>query len=335
MSKEEFQRLFNEFEEFDFERTGGIATKKVELKEGPLDIFTQEMEPFLRKQGMPVRLNTGAAVTIGVVVSLIVLCLLGITVCFVQKKEKGKGSRSDYAAPSPYTSSHNSGQYLALSKILRIGQLVILSVPGEFTTMAGRRLRDAVKTVLSGDKSFVSNIHVVIAWLNNTYSQYVTIYEEYENMRNKKLKEFRDELKATSRFFLGSNKVMQVALGRSASDEIKPNLHKVSKLLRGDAGMVFTNMSKEEFQRLFNEFEEFDFARTGGIATKKVELKEGPLDIFTHEMEPFLRKQGMPVRLNTGAAVTIGVVVSLIVLSLLGITVCFVQKKEKGKRIQI
>ncbi|KAL5056006.1 hypothetical protein RYX36_036688 [Vicia faba] len=65
-------------------------------------------------------------------------------------------------------------------KILRIGQLVILSVPGEFTTMAGRRLRDAVKTVLSGDKSFVSNIHVVIAWLNNTYSQYVTIYEEYE-----------------------------------------------------------------------------------------------------------------------------------------------------------
>ncbi|KAI5389557.1 hypothetical protein KIW84_075011 [Lathyrus oleraceus] len=41
----------------------------------------------------------------------------------------------------------------------RIGQFVILSVPGEFTTTAGRRLRDAVKTVLSGDKSFGSNIH--------------------------------------------------------------------------------------------------------------------------------------------------------------------------------
>ena len=47
----------------------------------------------------------------------------------------------------------------------RIGQFVILSVPGEFTTTAGRRLRDAVKTVLSGDKSFGSNIHVVIAGL--------------------------------------------------------------------------------------------------------------------------------------------------------------------------
>lgn len=33
----------------------------------------------------------------------------------------------------------------------------------------------------------------------------------------------------------------------------------------------------------------------------QVELKEGPLDQFTHEMEPFLRKQGMPVRLNKGA----------------------------------
>ncbi|CAL5190815.1 unnamed protein product [Lathyrus oleraceus] len=68
-------------------------------------------------------------------------------------------------------------------QIFRIGQFVILSVPGEFTTMAGRRLRDAVKTVLSGDKSFGSNIHVVIAGLTNTYSQYVTTYEEYEVQR--------------------------------------------------------------------------------------------------------------------------------------------------------
>ncbi|KAL9405061.1 hypothetical protein Peur_002033 [Populus x canadensis] len=70
-------------------------------------------------------------------------------------------------------------------QILRIGQLVILSVPGEFTTMAGRRLRDAVKTVLmsSGNSEFNSNIHVVIAGLTNTYSQYVTTFEEYEVQR--------------------------------------------------------------------------------------------------------------------------------------------------------
>ncbi|KAI9103610.1 hypothetical protein K1719_023233 [Acacia pycnantha] len=122
----------------------------------------------------------------------------------------------------------------------------------------------------------------------------------FENMRNKKFKEFREQLKSTSRFFLGSNKVMQVALGHSAADEIRPGLRKVSKLLRGDAGMVFTNLPKEEVERLFNQFEEYDFARTGSTATEKVELKEGPLEQFTHEMEPLLRKQGMPVRLNKG-----------------------------------
>ncbi|KAL2488643.1 Neutral/alkaline non-lysosomal ceramidase [Forsythia ovata] len=70
-------------------------------------------------------------------------------------------------------------------QILRIGQLVILSVPGEFSTMAGRRLRDAVRTVLtSGDsKEFDGNVHVVIAGLTNTYSQYITTFEEYQIQR--------------------------------------------------------------------------------------------------------------------------------------------------------
>lgn len=55
----------------------------------------------------------------------------------------------------------------------------------EFTTMAGRRLRDAVKTVLSsqGKKEFESGVHVVIAGLTNAYSQYVTTFEEYQIQR--------------------------------------------------------------------------------------------------------------------------------------------------------
>ncbi|CAN4108062.1 unnamed protein product [Withania somnifera] len=131
--------------------------------------------------------------------------------------------------------------------------------------------------------------------------KYSSVYVfSFENMRNLKFKEFRDQLKSSSRFFLGSNKVMQVALGRSVAEEIRPGLHKISKLVRGDSGLCFTNLPKEEVQRLFNHYEEYDFARTGTAATEKVELQEGPLDQFTHEMEPFLRKQGMPVRLNKG-----------------------------------
>lgn len=67
-------------------------------------------------------------------------------------------------------------------QILQVGQLVILSVPGEFTTMAGRRLRDAVKTVLTNE-GFGSNLHVIIAGLTNTYSQYITTFEEYQVQR--------------------------------------------------------------------------------------------------------------------------------------------------------
>ncbi|KAL9676956.1 hypothetical protein QQ045_005179 [Rhodiola kirilowii] len=70
-------------------------------------------------------------------------------------------------------------------QIIQVGQLAILSVPGEFTTMAGRRLRDAVRAVLlsEGKKQFNGNVHVVIAGLTNTYSQYVTTFEEYEVQR--------------------------------------------------------------------------------------------------------------------------------------------------------
>ncbi|VFQ59062.1 unnamed protein product [Cuscuta campestris] len=141
----------------------------------------------------------------------------------------------------------------------------------------------------------------IVNLIRESADKYSSLYVfGFENMRNLKFKEFREQLKSSSRFFLGSNKVMQLALGRSAADEIKPGLYKISKLLRGDTGLLFTNLTKEEVERLFNQYEEYDFARTGSLATEKVELKEGPLDQFTHEMEPFLRKQGMPVRLNKG-----------------------------------
>ncbi|KAL2254366.1 mRNA turnover protein 4 homolog [Sesamum indicum] len=141
----------------------------------------------------------------------------------------------------------------------------------------------------------------VVNSIRDAVEKYDSVYVfSFENMRNLKFKEFRERLKSSSRFFLGSNKVMQVALGRSVADEIRSGLHKISKLLRGDSGLCFTSLPKEEIQRLFDEYEDYDFARTGSTATETVELKEGPLDHFTHEMEPFLRKQGMPVRLNKG-----------------------------------
>ncbi|ORX89074.1 Neutral/alkaline nonlysosomal ceramidase [Basidiobolus meristosporus CBS 931.73] len=67
-------------------------------------------------------------------------------------------------------------------QILRVGQLVIAVVPGEFTTMSGRRLREAIGQVFA-ETSDLKNPIVVLAGPSNTYSSYVTTPEEYSAQR--------------------------------------------------------------------------------------------------------------------------------------------------------
>jgi neutral ceramidase len=66
--------------------------------------------------------------------------------------------------------------------LLQIGQFVIIATPGEFTTMAGRRLRNAVQQTLIAN-GFPNDTTVVIAGLSNTYSSYITTFEEYQIQR--------------------------------------------------------------------------------------------------------------------------------------------------------
>jgi neutral ceramidase len=58
--------------------------------------------------------------------------------------------------------------------IARVGQLAILAMPSEITTMAGRRLRTAVMNEL-GDWAH----NIVLAGYSNGYAGYVTTPEEY------------------------------------------------------------------------------------------------------------------------------------------------------------
>ncbi|NWH41738.1 ASAH2 ceramidase, partial [Chloropsis hardwickii] len=66
-------------------------------------------------------------------------------------------------------------------QIAAIGSLAILAVPGEFTTMSGRRLREAVKSEF--DSHGTPGMNVVIAGLCNVYTHYITTYEEYQVQR--------------------------------------------------------------------------------------------------------------------------------------------------------
>jgi len=67
-------------------------------------------------------------------------------------------------------------------QILRIGQLFIIAVPGEFTTMSGRRLRDTVRAALLQSGASNDTV-VVIAGLSNAYSHYIATFDEYSIQR--------------------------------------------------------------------------------------------------------------------------------------------------------
>jgi len=64
------------------------------------------------------------------------------------------------------------------TQVLRIGQLLMLAVPGEFTTMSGRRIREAI-----ANSATIDEAKVVVAGLSNSYTHYIATYEEYQKQR--------------------------------------------------------------------------------------------------------------------------------------------------------
>lgn len=64
-------------------------------------------------------------------------------------------------------------------QMLRVGNFVMLIMPGELTTMAGRRMREALRAKLISSGVLGSDAYVVVAGPANTYAHYVTTREEY------------------------------------------------------------------------------------------------------------------------------------------------------------
>ena len=60
--------------------------------------------------------------------------------------------------------------------------MYIAPVPGEFTTMSGRRLRETIRTTTQ-QVSNASSTKVDIAGLSNAYTHYITTFEEYQRQR--------------------------------------------------------------------------------------------------------------------------------------------------------
>ncbi|KAL4835227.1 hypothetical protein H8958_017706 [Nasalis larvatus] len=102
-----------------------------------------------------------------------------------------------------------------------------------------------------------------LKWKQNLIEELWKCVDTYEYLfifsvaivRNSKLKDIRNAWKHSSMFF-GKNKVMMVALD---------NLHHVSKRLRGEVGLLFTNRT-EEVNEGFTKYTEMDYARAGNKA---------------------------------------------------------------------
>eukprot|EP00891_Asterochloris_glomerata_P008702 jgi/Astpho2/8702/e_gw1.00128.58.1_t len=156
----------------------------------------------------------------------------------------------------------------------------------------------------------------LITTARNLLDEYPAVYVfKHDNLRNDRFKELREELKDTSRFCMGSTRVLQVAMGRTDADEYKANLSQLTERVRGNVGLFFTKLPRHEargiaspllqVELIFDNFEALDFARTGSRATETFTVPEGPVqgplgEPLAHTLEPSLRKSGMPSRLNRG-----------------------------------
>jgi mRNA turnover protein 4 len=134
----------------------------------------------------------------------------------------------------------------------------------------------------------------------------------YENMRSNLFKKVRMDFREpdmegkSSRIFLGKNKLMQIALGKTPEDEYADNLRAMSKHVTGSVGLLMTSKSREEVVRYFAELAEEDFARAGSIAPKQVVVTNEMMYNFPVSMVEQFRKLGMPIEVDTGKLVLIG-----------------------------
>ena len=119
---------------------------------------------------------------------------------------------------------------------------------------------------------------------------------EFDNMRSNFFKQLRVEW-ADSRFFLGKNRVMQLALGLDEESEFRPGLSQASADVVGHRGLLFTDRPAQDVVDFFAEYGELDYARAGATATSTFTIPAGPLEEMSHTMTPTLTKLGMPVKL--------------------------------------
>lgn len=169
----------------------------------------------------------------------------------------------------------------------------------------GRSKRERVVALTKTRKHLVGreSKQKLLETIRKQVDDYENIYLfRASNMRNALLKQLREQWR-DSRFFLGRQKIAQVAFGRTKSEEYADGLSQVASALKGNVGLLFTNRPHAEVESFFSSYGEEDFARSGFKATETVVLEAGELEMFVPSQEHNLRLLGLPISLKRGKVV--------------------------------
>ena len=156
----------------------------------------------------------------------------------------------------------------------------------------------ALTKVKKKDRSAKENLVEQVQEALDTYKNAFVL--SFANMRATPFKMLAHRMREDSKFFLGKNKVIQIALGKTPEDEYATNSSTLAKYLRGHVCLLTTNKSRSEAEKFFAEQDFEDFATAGTEAEYTVHLAKGldTLDGYAHSLEPYLKQLGLPFKLN-------------------------------------
>ena len=101
------------------------------------------------------------------------------------------------------------------------------------------------KTIKKENDKKSNLIEKVRKYIDEYQYCYVFNYKNMTTMPMQELRKFYED----SKFVIGKNKVLQVALGRTEEDSFRTNSYHLSEHLKGTCGLLFTNNEPDHIIR--------------------------------------------------------------------------------------
>lgn len=121
--------------------------------------------------------------------------------------------------------------------------------------MAKSKRNKEIALTKVGKKNYVTDKKSIIlekvqSYLNDYEYYYVFSYKNMTTLAMQSLRNYFND----SKFVIGKNKVLQVALGRTEEDEQKLNSSKLSTFLKGNCGLFFSNDGPDKIIEYINKY---------------------------------------------------------------------------------